>query len=160
MPLPSGSWASLKGEEQKQARIQWTEAGGIALLPCGGLFSAVRAPAHLVWAAADTEELPVVDAFLRQWFDGGAAFADLHALLSYFLVPSSTAWKWTDRHLPGVEYLGRDHYLGVPAVHLTEPQGRGYWCLPMDSAGDLCYPAVVEKLLHHGRATRSGVNAQ
>lgn len=148
-------WLLSSVKDRDRVRAQWQEPGGIALLPCGGLFSAVRVPAHLVWATAGTQELEKVDTFLRRWFDGGAATMDLHGLLYYFLVPASTAWRWSERQFPGVACLGRDTYLGMPAVQLTEPKGSGYWCVPMESSGDLCYTDELEDLIRIGRAARS-----
>lgn len=152
--LAVGHWLLGAADDRATARGQWAGLD-VALLRCGGILSAVRVPARLVWAAAGSEELHAVDDHLRRWFDGGAVAMDLHALLYYFLVPGSTAWRWTDREFPGVECLGRDHYLGVPAPRLTERRGRSYWCVPMDSPGDLCYPDEVVELLKVGRAARA-----
>ena len=147
-------WLLGATEDRATARGQWA-ALDVALLSLGGILSAVRAPARMVWSAAGTDELRAVDAHLRKWFDGGAVFMDLHATQYYFLVPGSTPWPWTDRQFPGVERLGRDHFLGVPAPRLTKPRGRSYWCVPMDSPGDLCYPDEVVELLKVGRAARA-----
>ncbi|MFD5856075.1 hypothetical protein [Streptomyces chartreusis] len=115
----------------------------------------MRIPAHLVWAVAKADQLEKVDAFLRQWFDGGAVFMDLHAQMYYALVPGTAAWPWNDRDFPGVECLRSDNYLGVPSIRLTEPQGRAYWCHPMESPGDLCFVDEVEELVRVGRAARA-----
>lgn len=149
-------WLLGAADDRDEARAQWAEQG-IALLACGSLFSAVRIPAGLVWAAAKTEELKEVDAFLGQWFDGGAVFMDLHSLQYYALVPASAGWRWKDRDFPGVACLGLDNFLGVPAIQLTEPEGRAYWCRPMDSAGDLCYLDEAEKLVLASRT--AGIEA-
>ncbi|MER5214885.1 hypothetical protein ABT063_31130 [Streptomyces sp. NPDC002838] len=124
--LAVSHWLLGAADDRDTVRVQWAEQE-IALLACGSIFSAVRIPAGLVWAAAKTHEPREVDAFLRQWFDGGAVFMDLHSLLHYALVPGSAAWRWNDRDFPGVGCLGRDSFLGVPAVHLTEPAARAYW---------------------------------
>ncbi|MGK5500421.1 hypothetical protein ACSNOF_21180, partial [Streptomyces sp. URMC 125] len=58
--------------------------------------------------------------------------------------------------LPGVTCLGRDHYLGVPAVHRTEPRGRSWWCVPMDTPGKLCDPASVRELVSFGLDRQGG----
>ncbi|MFI1703084.1 hypothetical protein [Streptomyces griseoruber] len=151
--LAASSWLLGAAEDRDIARRQW-EDQDIALLCCGGILSAVRIPAHLVWAAARTEQLEEVDAFLREWFDGGAVFMDLHSQTYYALVPGTAAWRWSDREFPGVECLRSDNYLGVPSIRLTEPRGRSYWCLPMESPGDLCYVDEVEALVRSGRAAR------
>ncbi|MGY3199677.1 hypothetical protein [Streptomyces sp. TE5632] len=152
--LAAARWLLGAAEDRDLARTQWEKADGVALLACGGTLGAVRVPACLVWAAAGTEDLEEVDAFLRRWFIRGAVFMDLHSLLYYVLVPGVTAAEWTDGGFPGVECLGRDHYLGVPAVRLTEARGRSYWCVPMDGPGDLCYVGEVLQLLKQGQAAR------
>ncbi|MFF6784978.1 hypothetical protein [Streptomyces sp. NPDC012510] len=149
--LAATTWLLGAADDRDIARHQWDEQG-IALLCCGGILSAVRIPARIVWATATTDELGKVDAFLARWFDGGAVFMDLHAQLYYALVPGTAEWRLKERDFPGVSYLGRDNFLGVPASRLTTPKGRGYWCLPMQSPGDLCYLDEVESLVITGRA--------
>lgn len=144
-------WLLGAAENRDLAREQWERAEGLALLACGGVLGAVRVPARLVWAAAGTIELRETDAFLRRWSLGGGVFMDLHSHMYYFLVPGSTARQWTGSEFPDVACLGRDHYLGVPAVDRTEPRGRCYWCVPMDGPGDLCYAPEVWQLLQRAR---------
>ncbi|MCF3960591.1 hypothetical protein [Streptomyces fuscigenes] len=155
-PQPAVSrWLLQAAEDRALAREQWREGnGGVALLACGGILSAIRAPAALVHAALEAETPRDVDAALRRWFDGGAVFMDLHSRAYYFLVPGSTAWRRTERELPGVECCGQDHYLGVPAIRLTEARGRSYWCLPPSGPGELCVLDEVEQLLMRGQAAR------
>lgn len=155
--LAVAHWLLGAADDRGLAREQWEALDGVALLACGGTLGAVRAPARLVWAVLGTEDLAAVDAGLRRWFDGGAAFMDLHSLLYYFLVPGSTAKHWPREDFPDVECLGRDHFLGVPAVRLVEPRGRSYWCMPMDGPGDLCYVDEVQELLRRGQAVRGDV---
>ncbi|MFE7975747.1 hypothetical protein [Streptomyces shenzhenensis] len=152
--LAVSHWLLTAADDREQARRQWADQG-IALLACGGVLSAVRIPAGLVWAAAGTETLEEADGFLRRFFDGGAVFMDLHAGLYYVLVPGFTAWQWSDRDFPGVECLGTDHFLGVPSPRLTERGGRAYWCVPMDSPGELTYVDEVKDLVSLGVAARA-----
>ncbi|WP_431993379.1 hypothetical protein [Streptomyces albogriseolus] len=145
------SWLLGAAVDRDLARVQWDEQG-IALLCCGGILSAVRIPARLVWAAVKTDQLEKVDAFLGEWFDGGAVFMDLRSQQYYALVPGTADWPLNDRDFPGVQCLGRDNFLGVTASRLTTPEGRAYWCLPMQSPGDLCYLDEVEALVRTGPA--------
>jgi hypothetical protein len=151
--LAVSHWLLTAAQDRETARHQW-DTQGVALLTCGGVLSAVRIPARLVWAAVGTDQLEEVDNHLRKWFDGGAVFMDLHALHYYALVPGSTPNRWPEREYPGVACLGQDHYLGVPALDLLEPRGRSYWCVPMDGPGDLCYVDEVTELLKAGRAAK------
>lgn len=180
-------WLLNAAEDVSAARNQWRDYG-VALLACGSFFSALRAPAFLVWAAiapeklreagdprsnvttpvylpgtaashlpdmaASSEELREVDERLRVCLDGGAAFMDLGSLLYYFLLPPPVVWVGSEREFPGVAGLGRNHFLGVPEVRLTEPRGRSYWCVPMDTPGGLCPPSEVAALLQRGRTAR------
>jgi hypothetical protein len=153
------TWLLHAAKDESVGRVQWQE-GGVALLQCGVQFSAVRIPASLIWAAARTEVLRRVDEWLRlQFGPDGSGFMDLHSHMYFLLVPPTTECYWTDRQLPGIEFLGRgrcDHYVGVPAVHRTTPVGRGYWCLPMMSPGTLCHADDVEQLLESSRMLREG----
>ncbi|MFE4669398.1 hypothetical protein ACFRI7_31710 [Streptomyces sp. NPDC056716] len=150
-------WLLGAAHDRKTVRGEWNGLG-VALLACGDLFSAVRMPAHLVWAAVGTNELLQVDEALRRFFDGGAVFMDIHTNMYYALVPGTAAssWPWSDRDFPGVECLGRDTFLGVPAISRTKPVKRAYWCVPMDSPGDLTYVEEVVDLLRLGQEARDG----
>jgi hypothetical protein len=142
------------------ARVQWTEMG-MAMLPMGGLISAVRMPAHLVHALAQSDEHATVDAFLAAVLGGGPVICCLHGGHRYYaLVPGDmpTTWRgtvegWQDL---GVDCLGRDAYLGVPPVtRLAYDPGTwaSYWSVPAASAGALCSPAAVARLIADGRQT-------
>ncbi|MGV2914521.1 hypothetical protein [Streptomyces alfalfae] len=149
------TWLLTATDDRRAAWADWRERG-LTLLNCGGVFSAVKMPADLVWAAAGTADLTAVDDCLRGWFDdGGAVFMDVHSHLYYFLAPPSFAWTYEDCRYPGVGVLGRGQYVGVPAVGRTVPRSRAYWCVPMDGPGDLCFGDEVEKFLQRGRAIRS-----
>lgn len=152
--LAVAQWLLTAAVDRDAARSQW-EQHDVALLACGGVLSAIRAPAHLVRAAAGTDDLVQVDAHLQRWFDSGGVFMDLHSAQYYFLIPSGAAREFPRRDYPGVECLGRNHFLGVPSVRLMEPRGRSYWCVPMDGPGDLCHMDEVAQLLKEAQAARS-----
>ncbi|MFE6103619.1 hypothetical protein ACFVQ4_27150 [Streptomyces laurentii] len=146
-------WLLSAAPDQVAARVEW-ETYGVAVLACGGVLSAIRVPAGLVFAAAGTEDIAEADVFLSDWLDGGAVVMDITSRLYYFLVPVSTRCWWEPKEFPGVECLGRGAYLGVPVVSHTVPQGRAYWAVAMDSPGDLCFPDEVGALLHRGLAAQ------
>ncbi|WP_157901149.1 hypothetical protein [Streptomyces davaonensis] len=50
-------WLLLSAPDTHRARTEWSETG-IALLRCGGLFTAVRLSAALVHAASGTDGRP------------------------------------------------------------------------------------------------------
>ncbi|MFB6961309.1 hypothetical protein ACFCYB_30975 [Streptomyces sp. NPDC056309] len=70
----------------------------------------------------------------------------------YVLVGATTGLReeW-ERARDDAEFLGRGHYLGVPAVTITSPDRRCYWCVEMDGAGDLAAPDAVAQLVQLGR---------
>lgn len=150
--LAVSHWLLTATEDRDLARNQWAE-GGVALLSTGGVFSALRVPADLVWALAGTEDLAEVDVYLGRTLRG-PVFMDLHSHLYYFLVPASFAWRFNHREFPGVECRGRGDFLGVPDVRLTVPRGRSYWCVPMESPGALCFPQDVEAFVRAARKVR------
>ncbi|MDN3027991.1 hypothetical protein [Streptomyces sp. S.PB5] len=141
------------------ARQEWTDQG-VALLPLGTLFAAVRLPARLVLAAADEETMPspAVDAFLSEALDGGPVICDPHGRRYYALVRPSMLVQWQAAARPwralGVDGLGRGTYLGVPrvdAVELNPAAWRSYWSVPMSPAGTLCDSFAVAELIANGQ---------
>ncbi|GAB3010921.1 hypothetical protein GCM10023080_091920 [Streptomyces pseudoechinosporeus] len=59
--LAVGHWLLSAAPDMRQARQEWARSG-VALLRCGGIFTAVRIRAALVQAAADTDDPKVIDA--------------------------------------------------------------------------------------------------
>jgi hypothetical protein len=156
--LAAAHWLLSAHPAPGQARDEWSSESGLALLPLGTLFSAVRIPERLVHAAAGSEDPAVVDAFLAEALHGGPAICDPRGRRYYALVPASTAVKWRQ---PGAESLGRGTYLGVPrldAVNRNAQAWSSYWSVPMPSAAELCTPAAVAQLVAVGnfRVTNEG----
>ncbi|MHB9862063.1 hypothetical protein [Streptomyces sp. YIM S03343] len=147
---------TLPDDARTRARAEWLEQG-VTLLRLGTLFSAVRLPAALVTAAAggcpSPEEL---DVFLAEVLDGGPVICDPRHQRYYALVPASMPRTWTaafdDWRGQDVDALGRDTYLGVPRPDRTrEPMMRDpFWAVPMESAGSLCRPLAVARLVAAG----------
>jgi hypothetical protein len=155
--LATEHWLLSTHPTPRQAQKGWAR-DGIALLPLGTLFSAVRIPARLVHAAAGSDDHAAVDAYLADALHGGPVICDPRGRHYYALVPASTAARW--RH-PLVECLGRDTYLGVPrldAVGLDAHAWASYWSVPMSSLADLCSPEAVSQLVVLGsfRAAEEG----
>ncbi|WP_435611849.1 hypothetical protein [Streptomyces sp. bgisy159] len=152
-------WLLSAARSRQRARQEWTEQG-MALLALGGIMSAVRVPGNLVIAAAGEAEMPsrALDAFLADALDGGPVVCDPRSRVYYALVADSmsrthpdAAARW--RKL-GVAVLGHDCYLGVPAVDRTDPDlaaCASYWSVPIESAGVLCGPPSVARLVAAGQ---------
>ncbi|MFI1165678.1 hypothetical protein ACH4UM_19190 [Streptomyces sp. NPDC020801] len=133
------------------ARAQWAEHG-VALLPLGTLFSAVRIPGHLIIALTATMEAAQIDAFLENALNGGPVVCDPHGPRYYALVPASmpTTWRQAvdDWRTQDVDCLGRGTYLGIPRLDAVEPRTAGsYWSVPMPSLAMLCAPLSVARLI-------------
>ncbi|MFE9132427.1 hypothetical protein ACFYOF_44700 [Streptomyces sp. NPDC007148] len=146
-------WLLSAAEDPDRARTDWKKSGR-ALLRCGTLFAAVRLSARIVYAAAQTACLQDVDSYLARALHGGPAFLDQLTHRYYVLVGASTGCRpqWSARRSEDAELIGRAHFLGIPPVQSTTPgAGPSYWCVPMDSPGDLCAAGAVEQLLAYGR---------
>lgn len=141
-------------EARAKARGQWAEHG-LAMLPLGGLMSAVHVPAALVQALAHTVQPRGLDVFLAERLEGGPVACAMHGGWRYYLlVPGRTPRTWHKEavrwHKPGVGVLGRGAYLGVPPVDRTEYNAGtrdSYWSVPMASLGELCDPLVVGRFV-------------
>ncbi|MFG2029986.1 hypothetical protein [Streptomyces sp. NPDC048825] len=126
--------------------MEWSSVGGLALLPMGTLFSAVRIPERLVHAVAGSQDRAGRRVPRRR---PPRRPGDLRSARAphYALVLASTATRW--RHA-AAECLGRDTYLGVPrldAVELSLQAWASYWSVPMPSAAELCSPEAVAQLV-------------
>ncbi|MCM2388587.1 hypothetical protein [Streptomyces albipurpureus] len=134
--LAVAHWLLAAAAEPSRARFEWATYG-VALLRCGGLFTAVRIPGALVRAAADTEEPEALAEFLAEALHGGPVFHDPRSRQYYVLTPASTARRWS---LQDADCLGSNTFLGVPATDRVEPDLSygAYWVVPMDSPGVLC----------------------
>ncbi|MFJ5035552.1 hypothetical protein ACIQB5_47875 [Streptomyces sp. NPDC088560] len=145
-------WLLMATDDWQRARQEWRR-DGVALLRCGGLFSAIRISAPVVHAAAGTDDPTAVDHYLAQVLLGGPVFTDRSNLRYYVLVGNSTGLRreWTLRR-DDAEFMGRGHYVGVPAVDATSREVAGsYWCVEMASAGELAAPDVASQLVRIGR---------
>ncbi|MFF6825066.1 hypothetical protein [Streptomyces longwoodensis] len=144
-------------QARAKARCQWSEHG-LAMLPLGGLVSAVRIPAALVQALARTTILPATDTFLAGALEGGPVICAVHGGRRYYvLVPGRVPhtrhdlvaqWEHQD-----IECLGRGAYLGVPPAgqdHYASATQASYWSVPMESAGALCPPSTVAHFISAG----------
>lgn len=145
--------STLPGPGRERARMEWQDQE-CALLPLGTLFAAVRFPEHVVHAVARTDNPLMVDEFLAAALDDGPVIHDPQGRHFYALVPASTPERYSlaakDWRQYGVEFLGRDSYLGVPKVDAEVLDSRtraSYWAVPMPSAAMLCEPLTITRLL-------------
>lgn len=157
--------STLPAPSHERARTEWQEHG-VAMLPLGTLFSAVRIPGSLVRTALCAPRLAAgdIDALLAEVLEGGPVVCDPQQNRYYALVPASMPRNWhkaADEWRPmGVGCLGRDTMLGVPPLQRVEPQPlSSYWSVLMSSAGVLCNPLHVARLIAAARRLTGGENA-
>ncbi|MEV4784413.1 hypothetical protein AB0K53_02940 [Streptomyces tuirus] len=130
----------------------------MALLPMGGLFSAVRMPEYLLTALSGGAETACVDDFLAEALGGGPVICDPRFSRYYALVPAdvpTTPHRMADTwHALGVSCLGRGSHLGVPRLDAVDSRrpSASYWSVPLNSAAMLCTPLMVARLIAAGRS--------
>lgn len=155
--LATAHWllSTLPDHARERARNDWSDHK-VALLPLGGLFSAVRIPARMILAVTGGRSPSgEVDAILDEVLEGGPVICDPGSWY-YALVPASMPRTWrqaaSEWHPLDVGCLGRESYLGVPRLDVTQydPATRTYWSVPMPSAATLCAPLAVARLIAAG----------
>lgn len=122
-------------EDPGQAMAEWSKQG-LALLPLGRRFGAIRIPGVLVHAAAQSDDRETVAAVVAHHLQGPVIHDLRFVGPTYFaLVP----W-WRDIYWASTAdtpYLGPGWHLGVPDIGRTGPPGR-YWVTPPRYRNDLC----------------------
>ncbi|MFH9431173.1 hypothetical protein ACH4JZ_23160 [Streptomyces sp. NPDC017615] len=134
-------WLAGAHASPEQARREWARCG-IALLPLGPRFGAVRIPGDLVHAAVGSEDGRDVANALD-----GPVIHDVRTL-------GPTYWALVPHHDrpgdPETPFLGVGTYLGVPDLTVTAPPGS-FWVRPPCHRHHLCGPEDVLALITDGR---------
>lgn len=145
-------WLAASHDHPERVRAEWRERG-IALVPIGRRFDAVRLPERLVFAALGTEgrSYAHTDFGLEDGL-GGPVIHDGHGRNYYAIVPAGTVREWRSR-APGVECLGSGTYFGVPSVDVLEYDETHpvYWA-SLGGSSRFCEPASVSFLVRVGVA--------
>lgn len=153
--LATEHWLMSSSRNRDTTRQEWRRYG-IAMLPLGTLFSAVRLPGPLVLALLGRPWDPALaDRLLKDMLDGPVICDPRHRRY-YALVPASVpvTWRQTVEEWREVDAdcLGRGSILGVPRLDADQYAGQAsYWSVPMQSAGMLCAPLHVARLIAAGR---------
>lgn len=126
---------------------EW-KGSGVALLPLGSRFDAVRLPEALVQAAVGATAPQEAAARLARIVVGPVIYDGRTLGGSYYaLTKPSRARAW--QHQDSAPRLSSGTYLGVPGLDRTGPPGT-YWLVRPRFEGDLCEPAAVAAVIDLG----------
>ncbi|MFD3517689.1 hypothetical protein [Streptomyces sp. NPDC058657] len=142
-------WLASAHGTPPQVWAEWA-AEGIAHLPLGVRFDAVRIPADVLYAAIINDTPAGVAPRLEELL-GGPVIQDAERWF-YPLVPVGRADRWQS---PAARYLGQGEWLHVPRVTQLAPL-EAYWAVPMQAPGRLCDLQGVAELVAVGAARLSG----
>ncbi|MFD9861954.1 hypothetical protein [Streptomyces alboflavus] len=136
---PVAAWLAGADPHPDTVHLAWAQQG-LALLPLGRRFDAIRVPAERVHAAVGSDEPQAVAAFLADWLDG-PVIRDVRSAFGpyYVLIATDAAWHGAE------ERLSTNTLLGVP--RLGQPPTLTRWAVPPSAPGDLCDPTHLAALL-------------
>ncbi|MFJ6486030.1 MULTISPECIES: hypothetical protein [unclassified Streptomyces] len=146
----TADWYASSLADPAAAHAAWWEHG-VAVLPLGARFEAVRIPDPLARAAAESSDERVVDLALTLALEG-PLIHDSRGRNRYALVEPGTAECWRTRS--AVECLGHGTHLGVPELGRDRPvPGRPlYWASLPGPGAYFCRVAAVQLLVRVGGA--------
>lgn len=137
-PSPTGSRRPTPSP--RQAVAEWADHG-VALLPLGARFDAIRVPARRIHAAVGSDEPGTVGAALLDWLQGPVV-RDVRtgSGLYYVLIAPDAAWEGPENR------LGQGIHLAVPRLG-RQVSPVTYWAVEPQRRGSLCDPAHLTALL-------------
>lgn len=140
-------WLARTQDEPAHAWTEW-QSRGVAVLPLGHRFDAVRIPETFVYAALGTAAPAAVAERLDRRLGGpviydGRTMGGTYYALTQPRTPSH--WPHTDK----ASWLGLGSYLGVPRLDRTQPPGT-HWAVPLRAEGALCQLVPVAALVFAG----------
>ncbi|QQC90164.1 hypothetical protein [Streptomyces alfalfae] len=140
-------WLAHAQDEPGHAWGEW-RARGVAVLPLGARFDAVRIPEAIVHAALGTAAPREVAEYLARRLRGpvihdGRTMGGVY----YALARPRAACRWP--HADKAAWLGAGTYLGVPRPERTQPPGT-HWVVPPQADGTLCPLVPLTALVFAG----------
>ncbi|MFD9863722.1 hypothetical protein [Streptomyces alboflavus] len=136
---------------QPDARRAWTEWSdrGVALLPLGKRFDAIRVPARRVHAAVGSDDPGTVGAALRDWLHGPVVHdTRTGSGLYYVLIAPDAQWDGPQ------DRLGQGIYLALPRLG-RRVSPVTYWAVEPQRPGQLCDPTHLAALLSTAEALKA-----
>ncbi|MFG2971660.1 hypothetical protein ACGFYY_01485 [Streptomyces sp. NPDC048331] len=148
----TADWYARCLPDPAAAHTAWREHG-VAVLPLGARFEAVRIPDALAHAAVESSEDRVVDLSLTLALEG-PVIHDSRGRNRYALVEPGTAEGWRRRPRSAVECLGHGTHLGVPDIGRDRvvPGRPLYWASAPGPGSYFCRVAAVRLLVRVGAA--------
>ncbi|MFK4104520.1 hypothetical protein ACI2L1_31480 [Streptomyces sp. NPDC019531] len=140
-------WLARAHPVPAQVLLEWSEHG-VALLPLGRSFAAVRLTEALVNGALRPDAPDLVAKALAERLDGPVIHDYRTAGPTYYALiqwHAGLVWDYSET----APCLQSDTYLGVPRIGRREPPGT-YWVVPPRYEGDLCRPQAVRDLIDAG----------
>ncbi|MGZ9933325.1 hypothetical protein ACXNSR_26010 [Streptomyces sp. NC-S4] len=146
----TADWYARSLADPAAAHAAWWEHG-VAVLPLGARFEAVRIPDPLAHAAVESSDDRIVDLALT-WALEGPVIHDPRGRNRYALVEPGTAERWKPQST--VECLGHGTHLGVPDLGRVRPVSSRtlYWASTPGPGAYFCRVAAVRLLVRVGRA--------
>ncbi|MFH8991700.1 hypothetical protein [Streptomyces sp. NPDC017940] len=124
----------------RQAHAEWADCG-VALLPLGGRFDALRVAGRLVHSAVVSARPEAVGAALTDWLHGPVIRDGRTGSGQYYvLVAPDAEWQGT------ADRLGTGTYLAVPRIG-KQVSPVTSWAVQPQRRGRLCDPAHLAALL-------------
>ncbi|MFI6489444.1 hypothetical protein [Streptomyces sp. NPDC050564] len=141
-------WLTMEHPVPRQVWTEWS-THGVALLPLGKRFAAVRMTTDAVHAVVDSDDSTEVAAALRELLCGPVVYDRRAVGVTYYaLIQRDTELVWP--HADVAPCLGQGTYLGVPRIDRREPPGT-YWVVTPRYPGDLCPSQAVAALVEAGQ---------
>ncbi|MFH8792434.1 hypothetical protein [Streptomyces sp. NPDC017941] len=133
-------WLARAHPVPRQAEAEWANSG-LAILPTGALFDAIRVPGQLIHTAVGSDDPATVGGALDRWLHGPVVRDIRTGSGSYYvLVAPDAPWEGpADRVATG-------DYLTVPRVG-QQASPVTFWAVPPPRRGQLCDPAHLAALL-------------
>lgn len=151
-------WLAASHPDPRQVWAEWTE-NGIAVIPVGQTFGAVRIPDAVVHAAVESTHPDDIAFALSERLDG-PVIHDGRGRNFYPLLRPEDRLDWHTK-APGVEHLTPRTHLGVPAMHRCEYTSETpiYWSVPGTEPSH-CHSASVVLLIRVGTARLDEITDQ
>ncbi|MFF9898514.1 hypothetical protein [Streptomyces longispororuber] len=133
------AWLAGADPHPRKVWAEW-EQHGVALVPLGRRFDAVRVPAERMHAATGSDQPRIVADALRSWL-AGPVLRDLRSSLGpyYVLIAPSAEWDGPE------ERLSTNVFLGVPRP--GHPTMLTRWIVELPEPGRLCDTRYLRTLL-------------